>query len=245
MKKSLYLHDLAIFTTLSNYYTYCPKQVSPCLGCLPLLSITCAGKHPLRQNSGGLTLHNTLSQGEWEQKSREKEALSVVWSEANILISGKESVCSQADSPEVVTKVYYQSSFSDLLASLKIKWFPSKKSGFPELFPPPCGCLNSPSLCKCQELHHITAAAASPFPQPPSHQSLQHGSQKGLEPEMNHKHKERKMYKHMEERKLSWKVAEFIFTLQELSSRHASLHHLEKASESSELLSSGKFTNYD
>lgn len=53
------------------------------------------------------------------------------------------------------------------------------------------------------------------------------------------------MYKHMEEIKLSWKVAEFIFTLQELSSRLANLHLLEKASGSSELLSSGKFMNCD
>lgn len=49
------------------------------------------------------------------------------------------------------------------------------------------------------------------------------------------------MHKHMEEIKLSYKVAEFIFTLLELSSRLANL--LEKPSESSELLSSGKFMN--
>lgn len=53
------------------------------------------------------------------------------------------------------------------------------------------------------------------------------------------------MYKHMEEIKLSWKVAEFIFTLQELSSRLANLHLLKKASGSSELLSSGKLVNCD
>ena len=62
---------------------------------------------------------------------------------------------------------------------------------------------------------------------------------------MNHKHKERKMYKHMEEIKLSRKVAEFIFTPQELSSRLANLHLLEKASGSSELLSSVKLMNCD
>lgn len=67
----------------------------------------------------------------------------------------------------------------------------------------------------------------------------------GLEPEMNHKHKERKMHKHMEEIKLPWKVAEFIFTLQELSSRLANLYLLEKASGNSELLSSGKLKNCD
>jgi len=49
----------------------------------------------------------------------------------------------------------------------------------------------------------------------------------------------------MEEIKLSWKVAEFIFTLQELSSRLANLHLLKKASGSSELLSSGKLVNCD
>lgn len=51
------------------------------------------------------------------------------------------------------------------------------------------------------------------------------------------------MHKHMEEIKLSYKVAEFIFTLLESSSRLANLHLLEKPSESSELLSSGKFMN--
>jgi hypothetical protein len=73
---------------------------------------------------------------------------------------------------------------------------------------------------------------------PPSIQSPQRYT--SLKPEMNHKHKERKMYKHMEEIKLSRKVAEFIFTLRELSSRLANLYLLEKASGSSELLSSGK-----
>lgn len=53
------------------------------------------------------------------------------------------------------------------------------------------------------------------------------------------------MYKHMEEIKVSQKVAEFIFTLQELSSRLANLHLLEKASGGSELLSSGKLMNCD
>lgn len=49
----------------------------------------------------------------------------------------------------------------------------------------------------------------------------------------------------MEEIKLSQKVTEFIFTLQELSSRLANLHFLEKASGNSELLSSGKLMNCD
>lgn len=53
------------------------------------------------------------------------------------------------------------------------------------------------------------------------------------------------MYKHMEEIKLSQKVAEFIFTPQELSSRLANLYLLEKASGSSELLSSVKLMNCD
>lgn len=49
----------------------------------------------------------------------------------------------------------------------------------------------------------------------------------------------------MEEIKLSWKGAEFIFILWKLSSRLANLHLLEKASGSSELLSSGKLMNCD
>lgn len=81
-------------------------------------------------------------------------------------------------------------------------------------------------------------SCSPPAINPPQH----HAS---LEPKMNHKHKERKMYKHMEKIKLSRKVAEFIFTLQELSPRLENLHFLEKASGSSELLSYSKCASDD
>lgn len=57
--------------------------------------------------------------------------------------------------------------------------------------------------------------------------------------------RKRKMHKHMEEIKLSRKVAEFIFALRELSSRLANLHLLEKTSGSSEWLLSGRLMNCD
>lgn len=102
----------------------------------------------------------------------------------------------------------------------------------PGLFSPLHGCLNSPSLCITslqQQSHHPRS--------PPSQPSPQHLSQKGLEPEMNHKHKERKMHKHMKGIKLPWKGVEFVFTLQDLTFGCANLQLPEKASGSSELLS--------